>query len=67
MLLIWDAIFANVPVESLKMLKDSEYNPLSQETYLDLKKDPLYFMEFVSVAMIESIRSQCISSLKLSI
>lgn len=63
-LLIWDSIFASVPLESLKMLSDSKYDPLSQEWYMDLKKDPLYFMEFVSLAMIESIRSQCILLLK---
>lgn len=58
-LLIWDAIFSSISKDSLKMLTDSSYNPLSQNDYTNMKKDPLEFMEFMSLAMIEYIRTPC--------
>jgi len=58
-LVLWDAIFANIPKDSLVMLTDSDYNPLSQQNLADIKKDPLHFLEFIVVAMIESLKEHC--------
>ena len=41
------------------MLIDSEYNPLSQEFYAETNRDPLNFLEFMIVAMLESIKDKC--------
>eukprot|EP00826_Nyctotherus_ovalis_P063665 TRINITY_DN9338_c0_g1_i1.p1 TRINITY_DN9338_c0_g1~~TRINITY_DN9338_c0_g1_i1.p1 ORF type:complete len:181 (-),score=48.11 TRINITY_DN9338_c0_g1_i1:93-635(-) len=49
------------------MLTDSDYNPLSQQNLTDVKKDPIHFLEFLIVAMIESLKEFCNSSHKGSI
>lgn len=66
-LVLWDAIFANIPKDSLAMLTDSDYNPLSQQNLADVKKDPIHFLEFLIVAMIESLKEFCNSLCKGSI
>ena len=41
------------------MLTNSEYNPLSQKNYTETNLDPLSFLEFIIVDMIESIKDKC--------
>ena len=57
-LLLWDAIFANIPKDSLMMLSDPDYNPLSQDTYDHLEADPLYFVELLVLAMMKLVRAE---------
>jgi len=44
------------------MLTDNEYNPLSQTNYTKIEADPLHFLDFLSVAMIEVLREDSITS-----
>jgi hypothetical protein len=58
-LIIWDSIFANITKESLVMLTDSEYNPLSQMKFFEIESDPLHFLEFFSLTMCNHLRTDC--------
>eukprot|EP00826_Nyctotherus_ovalis_P057176 TRINITY_DN7809_c0_g2_i7.p2 TRINITY_DN7809_c0_g2~~TRINITY_DN7809_c0_g2_i7.p2 ORF type:complete len:190 (+),score=56.42 TRINITY_DN7809_c0_g2_i7:194-763(+) len=44
------------------MLTDTEYNPLSQSNFLKTESDPLHFLDFLSVAMLEVLRETCMSA-----
>ena len=67
MLVLWDAIFANIPSESLAMLADPEYNPLSQASLAKIESDPMNFLEFLAVAMVQSLKKECNTLLYLSL
>eukprot|EP00826_Nyctotherus_ovalis_P057175 TRINITY_DN7809_c0_g2_i6.p1 TRINITY_DN7809_c0_g2~~TRINITY_DN7809_c0_g2_i6.p1 ORF type:complete len:377 (+),score=109.15 TRINITY_DN7809_c0_g2_i6:581-1711(+) len=60
--IIWDSILANINRESLAMLTDTEYNPLSQSNFLKTESDPLHFLDFLSVAMLEVLRETLMKS-----
>eukprot|EP00831_Metopus_contortus_P079987 TRINITY_DN8072_c0_g2_i3.p1 TRINITY_DN8072_c0_g2~~TRINITY_DN8072_c0_g2_i3.p1 ORF type:complete len:467 (+),score=100.00 TRINITY_DN8072_c0_g2_i3:90-1403(+) len=53
---LWDAIFANISRESLLIISDPKYNPLSDNNLLCIESDPLNFLEFLCVAMIVNVR-----------
>jgi len=59
LLIIWDSTFANITKESLVMLTDSEYNPLSQTKFFEIESDPLHLLEFFSLAMCNILRTEC--------
>ena len=58
-LLLWDAIFANIPKDSLMILSDPAYNPLSESTYTRPEADPLFFLELLVLAMIKLVGDEC--------
>lgn len=60
--LVWDSILASISRESLAMFTDAEYNPLSQSNFLKTELDPLHFLDFLSVAMLEILRETCMSA-----
>jgi len=59
-LVLWDSIFANSSKESLQMLSEKDYNSLSQENLFKIENDPIHFLEFLSISMLQYLRKSCI-------
>jgi len=42
------------------MLTDTNYDSLSEQNIKDIEKDPIYFLDFIAIAMLMHMKSQCI-------